>query len=249
MAHNELTLDSNIIDVAFSKSGTRIAVLMNDSFSVFLWSLKSKPVPAPILESSYPLSYAPDNRPRQIAFLQENEVYVLKNAGPNITRIERTTLETRVTKIAHQAANSEQIFSIFPALDHESLWFSHVAQSGKPITYSSIIPQSHDEFEVTSCTRNPKADTYWAEVVQISDDEVGSVNTSILRGANFWQHVLVTMTRTGALYANKRLLAKNCTSFLVTPAHLLFTTSQHLLKFVHWNSPEGNISSIRCPVG
>lgn len=176
MAHNELPMDSNIIDVAFSKSGTRIAVLMNDHFSVFLWSLKSRPVAAPILESSYPLSDAPDSRPRQIAFLQENEVYIHKNGGPGDTRIERTTLETRITKIAHQAADSEQLYSIFPALDHESLWFSHVSQPGKPISYSSITPQSHDEFAVTSCTQSPKADTYWADVVQISDDEVSRLN-------------------------------------------------------------------------
>jgi elongator complex protein 1 len=190
MAHNELTMDSNIIDVAFSKSGTRIAVLMNDHFSVFLWSLKGRPVVAPILESSYPLSDAPDSRPRQIAFLQENEVYILKNSGPDDTQIERTTLETRVTKIAHQAAASEHLFSIFPALDHESLWFSHVSQPGKLISYSSITPQSHDEFAVTSCTQSPKADTYWADVVPISDDEVSRLNVHCLRRSNscsiFW---------------------------------------------------------------
>lgn len=48
------------------------------------------------------------------------------------------------------------------------------------------------------------------------------------------------MTRTGALYANKQLLARNCTSFLVTTTHILFTTSQHLLKFVHLNSVDGS---------
>jgi len=47
------------------------------------------------------------------------------------------------------------------------------------------------------------------------------------------------MTRTGGLYANKRVLARNCTSFLVTSSHLLFTTSQHLLKFVHLNHVDG----------
>ena len=47
------------------------------------------------------------------------------------------------------------------------------------------------------------------------------------------------MTRTGSLYENKQLLAKNCTSFLLTAAHILFTTSQHLLKFVHLNSVDG----------
>lgn len=46
----------------------------------------------------------------------------------------------------------------------------------------------------------------------------------------------------GSLYADQRLLSKNCTSFLVTPAHLIFTTSQHLLKFVHMASVEGKYS-------
>ncbi len=43
----------------------------------------------------------------------------------------------------------------------------------------------------------------------------------------------------GSLYAGQRLLSKNCTSFLVTPAHLIFTTGQHLLKFVHMAPVEG----------
>lgn len=47
------------------------------------------------------------------------------------------------------------------------------------------------------------------------------------------------MTGTGSLYANKQLLAKNCTSFLLTTSHVLFTTSQHLLKFVHLENIDG----------
>ena len=42
-----------------------------------------------------------------------------------------------------------------------------------------------------------------------------------------------SLSSSGRLFADKRLLAQNCTSFLVTPAHLIFTTSPHLLKFVH----------------
>ncbi|PHH73563.1 hypothetical protein CDD80_3727 [Ophiocordyceps camponoti-rufipedis] len=41
------------------------------------------------------------------------------------------------------------------------------------------------------------------------------------------------LSRNGHLYANDRVLAKNCTSFLVTPNHLVFTTSNHYVKFVH----------------
>ena len=43
---------------------------------------------------------------------------------------------------------------------------------------------------------------------------------------------------TGRLTLNGRDLARNCTSFLTTPAHLIFTTSQHLLKFVHMTTAE-----------
>ena len=37
----------------------------------------------------------------------------------------------------------------------------------------------------------------------------------------------------GSLFADDRCLVRSCTSFLVTSAHLIFITSQHLLKFVH----------------
>ena len=45
--------------------------------------------------------------------------------------------------------------------------------------------------------------------------------------------LIFSLAENGSLFANERRLAKNCTSFLVTPVHLVFTTSQHLLKFVH----------------
>jgi elongator complex protein 1 len=49
------------------------------------------------------------------------------------------------------------------------------------------------------------------------------------------------LTKSGVLYANERTLVRNCTSFVVTPAHLIFTTTQHLLKFVHLTSPDGTL--------
>ncbi|KAE8150092.1 IKI3 family-domain-containing protein [Aspergillus avenaceus] len=220
MAHNELELDSNILDVAFSKSGTRIAVLMKDRFSVFLWSLKTRPVVAPILESSYPLSDAPGRTPRKIAFVNENEVYILQSNGPANSSIEQTTLENRETKVVYQAAESEQLVSIFSDLENQTIWLSHTSQHGQPITYSTI--SSADGFEAIPYSQSPSVDTFWAQAAQISEDE----------------RLLISMAKTGALYANKTLLAKNCTSFLVTEAHILFTTSQHLLKFVHLTRPE-----------
>ncbi|PFH59984.1 hypothetical protein XA68_11598 [Ophiocordyceps unilateralis] len=41
------------------------------------------------------------------------------------------------------------------------------------------------------------------------------------------------LSRNGHLYANQKLLAKNCNSFLLSPSHLVFTTGNHYVKFVH----------------
>lgn len=222
MAHHELKLNSNAIDVAFSKSNSRFAVLMKDHFSVFLWPIKNKLVQPPVLESSHQLPEAPESRPRQIAFLNENEVYILRDNGPNNTQIECTALETRSTKIVHKSGESEQLYSIFTAVGHVGLWFSHTLHPGMIISYSSITSSSSHKSEITAWNESAAINTYWAKAVQIPDEK----------------YLLITLSPSGALYANKRLLAKNCTSFLVTPVHLLFTTSQHLLKFVHLASAE-----------
>ncbi|KAI9889850.1 MAG: hypothetical protein M1814_004684 [Vezdaea aestivalis] len=41
------------------------------------------------------------------------------------------------------------------------------------------------------------------------------------------------LSRHGLLYADELLIAKNCTSFILTKSYLLFTTSNHLLKLLH----------------
>ena len=62
------------------------------------------------------------------------------------------------------------------------------------------------------------------------------------------EDIVFSLADNGSLFANQNRLARNCTSFLVTPAHLIFTTSQHLLKFVHLADPaEGGSPSERGP--
>ena len=52
------------------------------------------------------------------------------------------------------------------------------------------------------------------------------------------------LSNNGTLMAGSRSLARNCTSFIRTTAHLIFTTSQHLLKFVHM---QVNADSLEVP--
>lgn len=47
------------------------------------------------------------------------------------------------------------------------------------------------------------------------------------------------LSRNGGLYVGKKLLTRNCTSFVVTPLHLIFSTGSHLVKFVHLDDGSG----------
>ena len=64
------------------------------------------------------------------------------------------------------------------------------------------------------------------------------LETPDIKGAIF------SLAENGSLFANERCLTRNCTSFLVTTAHLIFTTSQHLLKFVHLTKDTEGESSL-----
>lgn len=171
MAHCEVAMDANIVDVAFSRTGERIAVLTRDNFSVFAWSIKQRPVPEPMLESSYPLPTATENRPRQIAFLNENEVYVLTHRESGKSQIERTALETRESKVVYEAAEGEHVQRIFSSLCHRNLWFSKLSASGI-VTYSRVIQSDAGDYGVEDWANSPPADTHWAYAVRIGEDQV-----------------------------------------------------------------------------
>lgn len=171
MAHCEVNVDSNIVDVAFSHSGARIAILTQDSLSVFAWSVKTRPLPAPLLESSHPLSQTPGYLPRQVAFLGESEVYVLSHFGPSECRIERTMLETRETTLAYTTSEGERIHSIFSNLEHDSLWFSKSSETSRATTYSNLTLVDGNSLEMPF-EKSPSVDTHWASSIRISGDQV-----------------------------------------------------------------------------
>jgi elongator complex protein 1 len=68
----------------------------------------------------------------------------------------------------------------------------------------------------------------WTENVKFEDNEI----SENLDAGRF------SMTKKGELLVDQRPLSRNCTSFLLTDKHLLFTTSQHLLKFVEFTTLE-----------
>ena len=71
--------------------------------------------------------------------------------------------------------------------------------------------------------------TPWIEVIHLEEQA---------------KSVAFGLAANGSLYANDRLLIKNFTSFLITAAHLIFTTTQHLIKFVHLTHVQGKFCAL-----
>lgn len=174
MAHCELSMDSNIVDVSFNYSGSRIAVLTRKSFSAFSWPLKARPIPAPSIESNYPLPEVSFSRPRQITFLQDDEIIILSNANPLQVQVKKTKLETRITETIYCGPAGVQLYSVFPSLTHDKLWLASQPNFHGPTMYSIIAGEESDNFQTITWSDSPAIETLWAEATQTQTKYVGA---------------------------------------------------------------------------
>ncbi|PGH16468.1 hypothetical protein AJ79_01799 [Helicocarpus griseus UAMH5409] len=216
MAAFDFALESNAIDVAFSKSSTQFAVLTMKGIYLYGWDLKAGPAAEPEFKATYPLSNTP-SRPRRVVFLGENEIHVLNQHGYSQEDIERTAIDTKETATVYQQKDASILSSIFPNLQQDSLWICEEGRNRKAGSYFKLSPEASGGLLTEIPHDGPAQETCWAYTAELPDGE----------------DILFSLAKSGALYANKRLLVKNCTSSIITGAHLIFTTTQHLLKFVH----------------
>lgn len=242
MALYELTLQNNAVDVAVSHSSSaqlvRIAVLHNKGLSIYDWNPAAKSPTPPTLTRqasiSGPLS---TTRNQQICCIGENRVVVLQSQlqvsklheflfGSD-SRDQRRSSATYKTDI--------RISGLTGDLGRDGLCM--VLETNKVMILRSEKTDTimtHDM--ATAFVTKGMVYTPWIEVVQLPGSKLTNGHGSFLEPSN---NIVFGLSNNGSLYANDRLLTRNCTSFLVTSAHLIFTTTQHLLKFVHMTDVEG----------
>jgi len=138
--------------------------------------------------------------------------------------------------------------------DRELLVLTHKSGSGENIYHAkdddfNLMQQDSSLARISSihlCTmaHSVYMQTLRGEVskVQLSSESVWGKHALSLPDFCPWLEVVkdtessmafpVGLSATGSLYA-RNLVVHGCTSFVLTPAHIIFTTSQHFLKFVH----------------
>ncbi|KAL2073136.1 hypothetical protein VTL71DRAFT_10460 [Oculimacula yallundae] len=211
MALHEIEVSSNAIDVAFNADASFIAVLHRKGISVFEWKSVAASSPAPTLTGRvtfqeaefFPVVY------QQITFAGTNEVLVLQkdDTGSSINQYGFDDDTGRMELLRPVTSPISTITTL------SSFFKNDVARpfvQGKKGNIHSLATEEHSLAHCSFPMYLP-----WVEISS-GEDEIS-----------------FGLSSHGHLYANSRLLVKNCTSFLVTSAHLIFTTTTHLLKFVH----------------
>lgn len=221
MALHEFEVSSNTIDVAFNSNASLIAVLHHEGLSLFEWKSVSAASLAPTLTGKVTFQKVESQigNYQQITFGVKNQIIALQREdhGERIGHFGFDEDTGRLEELDFKKAPVSEIASISSFSQDGS---SHPFAQGRAGDLHSLV---FGETTLAHCSSN----TYlpWAEVVPYGED-----------------HIAFGMSTNGHLYANSRLLVKNCTSFLVTPAHLILTTTTHLLKFIHITDVHGKNS-------
>lgn len=211
MALHDITLNSNVIDLAFNEDCSMIALLHQKGVSVFEWKSVSASGSAPTLTGQFTFkeSDLAAYFYQQISFSKAKDFLVVKSNGVTkfIDNLVFNDNTDRMEVNGHSKVASSSLLTL-PVFLYENNLLNPLGEGKSVLDNSGVIPDvGYDKL--------PTAPS-WVDII-------ANVNSKLAFG----------MSGNGHLYANSRLLVKNCTSLVVTDAHLIFTTTTHLIKFVH----------------
>lgn len=218
MSLHELKVRSNAIDIAFNLDTSLIAVLHQKGIAAFEWKSVAAASSPPTLNGqvTFEKDGLSDGACCQISFADNNDVLVLlrDESAVSIKRYSFNDDTGRMEEIPSKAISTSSI-STLSSFGHDGSVHPFIQGRAGDLHSLTFADQS-----LSHC--NFPSNLPWMEIAPYGED-----------------HIAFGMSGKGHLYANSRLLVKNCTSFLVTPAHLIFTTTTHLLKFVHITDVQG----------
>lgn len=171
MSLYEISLDYNIVDVAFSKSGTNKAVLTTSGFALYTWELKRGVAQEPQFAFFHSFSQ-PTERARQISFLSEDDVYVLKQNEFGQDKINRINISTKEEETIFVPEMLDCISAIFPDLRQGALWIAMNAHNSKARSYFYISNEVPESPSVVPWSDSPTSDTIWAHAIKLKDGNV-----------------------------------------------------------------------------
>lgn len=239
MSFTEIKATGNIIDCSIGLTGSCIAILTTTGIEAYRWDLSPKPATALYKIVSWSPKSAVEAwsnvRFKQILVQREDSISLLSYSmagGSTITNYavkvsDKSLVDTGVGLDTHNS-NISLVHNIFTDANHDLLWAQ--TTTGLNCLNQSDLP--------SSSTVHPLTEIVVLQGHGEHPNELSGYSPGNSNGTYKHTHIF-SLSRKGELWANDKLLVRTCTSFVSTNAHLIFTTSLHLLKFVHLDTSDG----------
>ncbi|KIW09886.1 hypothetical protein PV08_11987 [Exophiala spinifera] len=228
MSFCEVAFDYNIVDCAVSQDSRKIAVLTTHSLELCQWSTRTTPTG----DSKFTTSVQRHSRPlpstsRYTQVVEKGgEVYMLAPA--------QSHKPAACMKLAWSETSTSKDFEAIPIPQGSDnllvdIHFDSVACTSSMLDSTFLVPYPSeiDSHQIHGSQPNSSLFALPGLDAQVN----GTIN------GHTTQYHKASLTSKGNLYIDDILLVRECTSYVLTAAHLIFTTSQHLLKFVHLTTP------------
>lgn len=211
MSLYEITAAAAVVDVAFGRQNSSFLVLHHKGVDVYDLPMKNGRAGKPVLTSTVPMKkFQGYGIPVRVSYTSEggSRIFVYDAERGNV----QCTLQGQGDD-AMVVLVEDQNRIIATASYEKGAEFEIYGQDQAGKIYQ-LNEQGNEVAPIQFSTQLP-----WFEVAKVDETLVG-----------------FGLSRNGHLYADNRLLAKNCTSFVVTYDHLILTTNNHYVKFVHLTS-------------
>jgi elongator complex protein 1 len=247
MCLHELNFKANIVDISIFEGFTgsnmvELAVLDQLHLSIYDWDPKTKPVQSPRLVATQELSLIFKKASSGSAIAHQQVLcvgdgrFLILTSDINGSAVQ--LLYLKGTDLALGGSSSQKHLQRILARKSRSSVVPYLQTFGGMVIESDLENFSIETPSgLKSAIANFPKQTSKVELIEVEL----APNTHGLQanGLCGYNTIAFGLSDHGSLYANGRCLAKDCTSFLVTSTHLIFTTTQNLLKFIHMTTVDG----------
>jgi elongator complex protein 1 len=208
MSFCEVEAASSVIDVAFGNQNASFAVLHHKGVDIYDLLIKNGRATRPSLQKKVELPQAGTEYSLPLRVIPNSDAgfRLIGYQGERITNVDVASRSETVSIVETSSPTILATATYDTQIEAESY-----GQDGSGKLYQ-LSSSANDLLPVHFPTLLP-----WFDITKGTEGNI----------------VAFGLSRNGHIYANTRVLAKNCTSFVVTPQHLIFTTSNHFVKYVH----------------
>lgn len=251
MAFCSAKFDYNLTDCAVSRTGRWLAVLTTHTLEVCEWAVAVGTTQsskggstatrfAPTVQH-YSLPLPPLNTSTDTSLqytqvvMKGKEIYILApQQGTTHAIVRRAVWDDGVSSLSFDESFTDSDTTIPQAADNLLLDTSQEAVFVTDPTTSTTCSLANNSALDLPHHSLPGAQPN-TTIFKLPDSSSLPVSSGL--NGHGPQYHKVSLSPQGSLYADKTLLTRDCTSYILTDAHLILTTAQHLLKFVHLTDP------------